>query len=150
MRRVLSLIRLRNTTPGIDSVGQLPPVGRSTGLPGPTLARVQVLPPRARPRLQNQGLIGRGLLGILPQAMLRRCLEGPGDLREGLRAVGLTPEAATRIPVWAWGLGKNLKAQPLPAAASSSRSASPCEHRPGMHCAVLTPPRPYYPCPNLR
>ncbi|XP_036289422.1 spermatid-specific manchette-related protein 1 isoform X1 [Pipistrellus kuhlii] len=30
------------------------------------------------------------------------------------------------------------------------RSVLPCEHRPGMHCAVITPQRPYYPCPNLR
>ncbi|KAG8505892.1 Spermatid-specific manchette-related protein 1, partial [Galemys pyrenaicus] len=30
------------------------------------------------------------------------------------------------------------------------RSVSPCEHRPGMQCAVITPPLSYYPCPNLR
>ncbi|XP_074186754.1 sperm microtubule inner protein 6 isoform X2 [Rhinolophus sinicus] len=29
------------------------------------------------------------------------------------------------------------------------RSVLPCEHRPGMRCAVLTPPPSYYPCPNL-
>nr|XP_010965702.1 spermatid-specific manchette-related protein 1 [Camelus bactrianus] len=30
------------------------------------------------------------------------------------------------------------------------RSVSPCEHRAGMQCAVITPPPSYYPCPNLR
>ncbi|XP_012576755.1 PREDICTED: spermatid-specific manchette-related protein 1 isoform X2 [Condylura cristata] len=29
-------------------------------------------------------------------------------------------------------------------------SVSPCKHRPGMQCAVITPPPSYYPCPNLR
>ncbi|KAG5213106.1 hypothetical protein JEQ12_008892 [Ovis aries] len=32
----------------------------------------------------------------------------------------------------------------------SLESVSPCEHRPGMQCAVITPQPSYYPCPNLR
>ncbi|XP_026944778.1 sperm microtubule inner protein 6 isoform X3 [Lagenorhynchus albirostris] len=32
----------------------------------------------------------------------------------------------------------------------TARSVSPCKHRPGMQCAVITPPPSYYPCPNLR
>nr|XP_058928816.1 LOW QUALITY PROTEIN: spermatid-specific manchette-related protein 1 [Kogia breviceps] len=32
----------------------------------------------------------------------------------------------------------------------TARSVSPCEHRPGMQCVVITPPPSYYPCPNLR
>nr|XP_019590105.1 PREDICTED: spermatid-specific manchette-related protein 1 [Rhinolophus sinicus] len=40
--------------------------------------------------------------------------------------------------------------QPLCPVQPTVRSVLPCEHRPGMRCAVLTPPPSYYPCPNLR
>nr|KAF6331531.1 ciliated bronchial epithelium 1 [Pipistrellus kuhlii] len=40
--------------------------------------------------------------------------------------------------------------QTLPQITPRCGSVLPCEHRPGMHCAVITPQRPYYPCPNLR
>ncbi|XP_047687131.1 spermatid-specific manchette-related protein 1 isoform X6 [Prionailurus viverrinus] len=39
---------------------------------------------------------------------------------------------------------------PLCAEQPTVRGVSPCEHRPGMQCAVITPPPSYYPCPNLR
>ncbi|KAF7479934.1 Hypothetical predicted protein [Marmota monax] len=32
----------------------------------------------------------------------------------------------------------------------SVRGVSPYDHRPGMQCVVTTPPRSFYPCPNLR
>ncbi|XP_039102954.1 spermatid-specific manchette-related protein 1 isoform X2 [Hyaena hyaena] len=40
--------------------------------------------------------------------------------------------------------------RPLCAEQPTVRSVSPCEHRPGMQCAVITPPPSYYPCLNLR
>nr|XP_031303112.1 spermatid-specific manchette-related protein 1 [Camelus dromedarius] len=40
--------------------------------------------------------------------------------------------------------------RPLCAEQPTVRSVSPCEHRAGMQCAVITPPPSYYPCPNLR
>ncbi|EPQ03515.1 Hypothetical protein D623_10010331 [Myotis brandtii] len=40
--------------------------------------------------------------------------------------------------------------QPLCPSQPTVRSVSPSEHRPGMHCAVITPLRPYYPYANLR
>ncbi|XP_020761659.2 myogenesis-regulating glycosidase isoform X4 [Odocoileus virginianus] len=40
--------------------------------------------------------------------------------------------------------------RPLCTELPTVRSVSPCEHRPGMQCAVITPQPSYYPCPNLR
>ncbi|XP_047380816.1 spermatid-specific manchette-related protein 1 [Sciurus carolinensis] len=40
--------------------------------------------------------------------------------------------------------------RPLCPELPSVRCISPYDHRPGMQCAVTTPPPSYYPCPNLR
>ncbi|XP_060055248.1 sperm microtubule inner protein 6 isoform X2 [Erinaceus europaeus] len=40
--------------------------------------------------------------------------------------------------------------RPLCSQLPTVRSVPPCEHRPGMQCAVITPPPSYCPCPNLR
>nr|XP_019821979.1 PREDICTED: uncharacterized family 31 glucosidase KIAA1161 homolog isoform X2 [Bos indicus] len=40
--------------------------------------------------------------------------------------------------------------RPLCTELPTVRSVSPCEHRSGMQCAVITPQPSYYPCPNLR
>ncbi|XP_016078559.1 PREDICTED: spermatid-specific manchette-related protein 1 isoform X1 [Miniopterus natalensis] len=40
--------------------------------------------------------------------------------------------------------------RPLCSVEPTVRSVLPYEHRPGMQCAVITPPPSYYPCPNLR
>ncbi|KAF6326995.1 ciliated bronchial epithelium 1 [Rhinolophus ferrumequinum] len=40
--------------------------------------------------------------------------------------------------------------QRLPQIAPRCGSVLPYEHRPGMRCAVITPPPSYYPGPNLR
>ncbi|XP_066110810.1 sperm microtubule inner protein 6 isoform X1 [Saccopteryx bilineata] len=40
--------------------------------------------------------------------------------------------------------------RPLCPVQPTVRSVSPHEHRPGMQCAVITPPPSYYPCQNLR
>ncbi|KAF6123355.1 ciliated bronchial epithelium 1 [Phyllostomus discolor] len=40
--------------------------------------------------------------------------------------------------------------RPLYPVQPTVRSVLPYDHRPGMQCVVITPPPPYYPCPNLR
>ncbi|XP_055973332.1 sperm microtubule inner protein 6 isoform X1 [Sorex fumeus] len=40
--------------------------------------------------------------------------------------------------------------QPLPQISPRYGCVSPYDHRPGMQCAVLTPPPSFFPCPNLK
>ena len=77
-------------------------------------------------------------------------LKGQEAGGEDLRAVGQTPETRLRVLVWAGVWGEAKRPDSFLPTVSSFRSVSPCEHRPGMQCAVITPQPSYYPCPNLR